>query len=277
MAIVIVARPIQQSFSHKTESGIFNIGNQKTVDVNITVPGGTLMSFSFHETSRRNADINFVSNEGGLHWTGKTKTNSEGESGNFEGHVRAMFAKVEEVFDPGQQAVFNSFVNKDLGVSVNVSQFYAAQLQISKNLIALNDALGGNAAVAVRDVDSALQAWHAEVSLPGGKYLVVPSPDSRWAISGGSGGAHDNDFHGGGEFDGQTILIPLNPMRLGGLAGALFVDSIAADVFQFSPGKNEHILGVPSQGGKLRFIIGDLNNTYGDNHGLCKVAVFKTE
>ena len=278
---IIVARPVERSFSHKTESGILNAGDQKNVDVHITVPGGTLLSFTFHETSRRNAEIHFESNEGGLRWTGKTKTNGDGESGNFEGHVKAMFAKVEIPLSSTQQGLFNGFVNSDLGTFIDASAFFAAELQISKNLIALNDALGGNAALAVREVDSAAQTWHAAVDLPGGKYLVVPSPDSRWTLVGGPGGPHDQSFQGSGDFDGTSLQIPLNPMRLGGLAGVLFavVDGQPApvDVFQFPPGKTHHVLTVPPQGGQLSFIIGDLPGTYGDNHGTCKVGVFRTE
>lgn len=66
-------------------------------------------------------------------------------------------------------------------------------------------------------------------------------------------------------------------MRLGGLAGALFGSNGPLDVFQFPPGKINHIINVPAGGAKLSFIIGDLPGTYGDNHGTCRVGVFKAQ
>lgn len=276
MAPSIVIRKVVSAFSHKTKSGIIHAGDHKNVDVHITVPGGSLMSYAFHETSKRNATIHFNSDDTGLHWTGRTETDSGGASGNFEGTVEAVFAKVETPLNDGQLSLFNSFRNRNAGMVDNGDAFNAARLKLASNLIDLDQALGGAAGV-TREVNSATPDWHAEADFGPGKYFVVPDPRSRWAISGGEGGPHNNDFHGGGEFNGLTLGIPLNPMRLGGLAAALFVNGSPSDVFQFPPGKNEHVLNVPAPGGDLYFIVGDLNGTYSDNHGVCRVGIFRAE
>lgn len=113
--------------------------------------------------------------------------------------------------------------------------------------------------------------------LPGPEiYVVVPSPDSRWNLGGGENAPRDLDFHGNGEFDGTTIGVPLNPMRLGGLAGILVDTNFpypVLDRFQFEPGRTRHLLNVPAQGAKIKFIIGDLSGAYSDNAGSCDVWV----
>lgn len=133
----------------------------------------------------------------------------------------------------------------------------------------------GKTAVAMRKIDSNIQGWHGDIDLEPGIYVVLPALDSRWAISGGASGVHDYGFQGNGEFDGTTIGVPLNPMRLGGLAGVLWVAGSGVEVFQFPKDKNQHVLAVPPQGGKLQFIIGDLAGCYSDNHGECIVSVFQ--
>jgi hypothetical protein len=277
---VLIAVPVEKDFEFPTNNGIFHANETRDFDENISVPGGTLLTFTFHEGVRRNAEVHFESDDSHLRWSGQTKTNIQGESGNFGGHVSAMFVQVKIALTPQQQGLLQGLANQNLGAFTDAPQFLSAVRGISKNLLAVNDALGGGAAVAIREVDSKVEAWHARIDLPEGKYLVVPSPDSRWALSGGSGGPHDNDFHGTGDFNGNVINVPLNPMRLGGLAGVLFVvqpaQVVPVDVFQFPPGTTQHVLNVPPGGGILEFRIGDLAGAFGDNDGTCKVGVFHT-
>src|SRR4051812_8510200 len=119
MGLVFVACPVTRSFEYPTNSGIPHANEHRDVNEPVAVPGAILLSYTFHETVRRHADISFSSNEGGLLWTGKTKTNFQGESGNFGGDVTAMFAKVAQTLPSGDQALFSGFVNQDQGSFVD--------------------------------------------------------------------------------------------------------------------------------------------------------------
>jgi hypothetical protein len=95
----------ESGFEHKTKSGILNVGDKKNIDIVLTEPGGILYSYTYNETSRRNASVEFSKDKYTIKWTGSCETESDGTSGNFEGRVMAIFVKPIIQFNPQQVAL----------------------------------------------------------------------------------------------------------------------------------------------------------------------------
>lgn len=123
-------------------------------------------------------------------------------------------------------------------------------------------------------VDARIGAWQADVILePNRTYRIRPSASDTYTMNNGQ---TLETYAGSGRMDGYQLDIPANPISLGGLTVLVWHHKAGAaipQILSFFPGTGHLDVSVGNQGGSMRFIIGDIKGTYGDNSGTLSVDI----
>ncbi|MEO1529799.1 MAG: hypothetical protein AAFX06_30675, partial [Planctomycetota bacterium] len=278
--VVLVAEEVELLFSHRTKSGLVNMGNSKSVDLVAESPGGVLVAWSLNVTSSRNADINVAKDNYRVRITGKTQTNSGGASGNYEGTLKATFVKPAipygSAFPPSKlNLLASTYAMSSQRVIDGFGKGSAGRVGAFSDL-ALPSGLPGKLSGNIKLVEATTPEWNSPFTLePNSKYVVIPDQDATIKYS--SEKSAISSVSGISSIDGAQLGIPKSDLRLAGLAVLVWDHEPDGNhrpvIVDFPRGKASHVFSVGPYGGSMHFVVVD--TFHGDNSGEIPVGVYK--